>query len=432
MKQNILHNIMIHRYKLMLLCLLLLTSCGFLNLRKYTDYQSYLAQEEEKYILAETTIKSLYSNYEMEIPKDNLSTDEIKDAKKVVKKVSYKEEKKDMLTKLDKLNDYLNVKEQVDECFENDILKSSVDDKKINTIKNSINKLNDNFKPLFTDKIVQMDNQYNQIKSVEQEINSLFNDSDKTTVKEDINRDRYNQVLAQLNELKQDDIKANSMKYLDLVNTELTKREEAERRRIEEERRREEQRKIAESWTKLNVPYISQNNLGVYNGCEVASLLMGLQYKGYLTNVSLYTFADNVPKSDDPYQGFRSSIYDLEPKDVLHWIAPSPLASYGRNSSGNGNVVDISGASLNDLAAEIQANNPVVIYLTASMKAPKENLDGAPRNMHVQLLTGYNSYTNEFIVTDPWTSGSRTSWQLSYNKLNQIYEGVGRKAVVIR
>ena len=90
--------------------------------------------------------------------------------------------------------------------------------------------------------------------------------------------------------LKQKDIFSEQQVYLDKVNSELSRREELERKRQEEERKRQ----IAAAWTILDVPYISQNKNNVLNGCEVASLLMGLQYKGYLRNMDLKTYAQKV------------------------------------------------------------------------------------------------------------------------------------------
>ena len=53
--------------------------------------------------------------------------------------------------------------------------------------------------------------------------------------------------------------------------------------------------------------------------------------------------------------------------------------------------------------------------------------------LHVLLLTGYNKITKEQIITDPWTkSNGETKWYLSKNKLESIYNAVGKKAVIIR
>ena len=46
------------------------------------------------------------------------------------------------------------------------------------------------------------------------------------------------------------------------------------------------------------------------------------------------------------FSGFTYDIYGIQPTNVPHWIAPEPLAQYGRTSSGNNGVVDGTGRSL--------------------------------------------------------------------------------------
>ena len=57
----------------------------------------------------------------------------------------------------------------------------------------------------------------------------------------------------------------------------------------------------------------------------------------------------------------------------------------------------------------------------------------APRNLHVQLIVGYNKITGDFIIYDPWT---RTSGQyeftLSKSKVSNLYSSVGSMAIVVR
>ena len=81
---------------------------------------------------------------------------------------------------------------------------------------------------------------------------------------------------------------------------------------------------------------------------------MALQYKGYLNSMTLYQYATDMPKSpnNNAQEGFTHDIFTRIPNDVPHWIAPEPLARFGRTSSGNQNVVNITGASLDDLDRE--------------------------------------------------------------------------------
>lgn len=210
-------------------------------------------------------------------------------------------------------------------------------------------------------------------------------------------------------------------------------KDEEKARKAEEDRIKRDA-EIEAAWVMLETPYISQTQLGVFNGCEAASLLMGLQYKGYLKDITFYSFVDNMPKSEDnPHEGFVRDIYDKEPKDLPHWIAPDALAKYGRASSGNDGVTDITGFSIDQLKKEIDNNNPVVFYITGGkLDDPRDWIEGIPLNVHIVLLIGYNPITKQIVVNDPSTKSSDGKMYYDEERVNEIYNQVGRKAVVIR
>ena len=282
--------------------------------------------------------------------------------------------------------------------------------------------------------------QIDNINTYKTSIALLFTDNTYQTVRSDITRENLNQVLALKNNILQQDVINEQDNYLNIVDKELAYREEQERIRQEEERKRKEEearkereRQIKEAWTVLNVPYISQNKNGVINGCEAACMLMALQYKGYLQNMDLVTYATNMPKSTNPFSGFTYDIFTEDPVSVPHWIAPSPLVAYGKTSSGYINIEDATGATLTDLDNQVAAGNPVIIYLTSKLNKPKAYIEGAPKNVHVLLLVGYNSITKEQILIDPWThDDGRTSWHVSKSKIEQIYNNTSKRAVVIK
>lgn len=157
---------------------------------------------------------------------------------------------------------------------------------------------------------------------------------------------------------------------------------------------------------------------------------MSMKYKGYGGGISFSSFANNMPKSDtDPNQGFYLSMTSLEPRDEAHWIAPAPLASYGVASGGS--VANVSGWSLDQLDNEVKNGNPVIIYLTFGFNNPKEYSKGVPRNLHVLVLSGFNSYTGEQKFYDPWpVNGNNPS--LSKARTEQLYNASGRRALVVR
>ena len=162
---------------------------------------------------------------------------------------------------------------------------------------------------------------------------------------------------------------------------------------------------------------------------------MGLQYKGYLKDMTLQQYVIDMPKSatNNPNEGFTHDIYTLQPNNVPHWIAPAPLADFGRKSSGNNNIIDGTGKTLRELDFEILNGNPVIIYATAKFKEPKEWIEGAPKNIHVMLLTGYNKITGEQIITDPWTQDDgKTTWTVKKEILEKSYNAVGQKSIIIQ
>lgn len=269
-------------------------------------------------------------------------------------------------------------------------------------------------------------------------VNNLF---DGGNVSENINRNDYNYARGYVDSIERDDVKSELYSRLDTVNNVISERERIAWEKAEAERlareaaERERQERIANAWHYINVPnYISQNRNNVLNGCEAASLLMALQSKGRLNDVNLHDYAQNMPKSDDPYTGFYLDIFGVEPRNVAHWIDTAPLAEYGRTSSG-ANVVDLRGSSLDTVANEVANGNPVVIWLTYDYKQPYNWNDGSKmyKNVHVQLVTGYNTETRQFRITDPWTrNNGNYTFYVDWGTVESLYNTIGQRAVVVR
>ena len=278
--------------------------------------------------------------------------------------------------------------------------------------------------------IIDLESQRSSIDTEEEKIKALYTDNTKTVLKDNITINDIEAIRLRLNTLPQEDIKKEGNTFLDNALNIISERET---QAIEAEKKRQEE--IKNAWVILNVPYISQNHNNVDNGCEAASLLMALQYKGYLKDMTLYQYATDMPKSpnNNAQEGFTHDIFTKEPNDVPHWIAPEPLAKFGRTSSGNQNVVNITGSSLEDLDRELDKGNPVIIYLTSMFKTPGTWIEGAPLNLHVQLLTGYNKITKEHLIVDPWTyTTGRTKWIMPQQTVESIYNALGRQSIAIR
>lgn len=382
----------------------------------------------------------LYQDVDKKIPLDNITLKDIEKVKKSINLVVDKEKKNNLNNDINELSKYIKLKEKINSYSVNGVVKSNTTMEVVNNLRIKVNNVSANYKELLIPSINNIENQITAINTYKTAVVGLFTDNTYKTVRTDITRENLNQVNTLKKNIVQQDVINEQDNYLNIVNNELSNREEQERRRQEEERKRKaleeriaREKQIKEAWTVLNVPYISQNENNVINGCEAACLLMTLKYKGYLKDMDLVTYATNMPKSSDPFTGFTYDIFTADPVNVPHWIAPSPLAAYGRASSGNMNIEDATGATLTDLDNQIIAGNPVIIYLTSKLNKPKPYIEGAPKNVHVLLLTGYNSITKEQIIIDPWThDDGRTSWNVSKEKIEQIYNNTSKRAVVVK
>ncbi len=405
----------------------------------------YQAEQAELLTGTEELLGELYSDVEQEVPSIKITQAQIEAVKQKMSGVvmrCYEDTKGEIDRKLTVLQEFMTLRDELERYFTDEVLKTEVTAENVQNAQMKLGKLPESYAEVLRARFTQMQTQYEAMKKLKEAVQTLFTDEKMAVVKPKLTRVQYKAVLEQAEKLPQRELAKGYEETLARVDKVLVQREKeaAEarqraleaRRRAEELRRQQKQEEMA-AWRVLNVPYHSQNLQQIYNGCEAASMLMALQYKGYLKGVDLHKYAEMMPKSDDYNTGFVGSIYDLQPKTYVHWIAPAPLAKFGRESSGNANVVDVSGASLADLDKEVVAGNPVIIYVTFLFNPLKEWLNGAPKNLHVVLLTGYNEKTGTHRLTDPWTQsdGGRT-YDIPRAELEKIYNAVGKRAVVVR
>lgn len=167
----------------------------------------------------------------------------------------------------------------------------------------------------------------------------------------------------------------------------------------------------------LNAPYVNQNAVKAWMGCESASLLEGLHYKGIKKSTGLVAFMKHLPRSknNNPNNGFAGSPYKVTP-GVFQSIFPKPLAKWGNKYT---SVKNISGASVAALRSQIRQHNPVVVYVTlhfAKAQYDRYFWGTGIDNSHVMVLDGYRS--GDYHVSDPnqgkyWVSAKK--FKRSYN-----------------
>lgn len=334
--------------------------------------------------------------------------------------------KDSMLNEMNMVKKYLALKIEIDDCFNNGIITTVVNNDSILYFEEKIESLEYKYKQNLMPIFEEMRTQYSKISSLINFIDAMYQTKERIKFKTNLTRDQYNKAVSAYEDIEQEELKEGYLEYIESAEKYLIKKEkeEAERKRQEE---------IKKAWVQLKVPYISQNRNNVFNGCEAASVLMGLKYKGYLLDMDIVTYSKNMPKSDDPNTGFYLDIFGKEPRNEAHWIAPAPLVDYAISSSGYNNVVNMTGASISSLAEEIVNGNPVVIYLTYDFGEPYNWSKGVPKNLHVQLLSGYNTITQQYKITDPFTrSNGKYEFILSKKDIEYLYNVVGRRAIVIR
>lgn len=311
------------------------------------------------------------------------------------------------------------------------VVKDSISENDITTLAESLSKIAHPYYESAEETFNTIKSEYDAMVNARNATNSLFASADHTKVRPNVIRAEYNDAKVKIDSLKQENLKNELLKSLEPVLPVIEEQERIARERAEALRRarEEEQRKIAASWHRLNLSpyYINQFSAGFANGCEAASVLMSAKYKGRMMGHSLGSFADTIQITDDPNTGFYLSMTESRNGGPAHWIAPAPLASFA-NAQGAG-IVNVSGASLDQLDNEVKNGNPVIIYLTYRYANPVGYHNGVPDNLHVVVLSGYNAYTGEQVFTDPAISGQAS---LSKSRTEYLYNASGRRALVVK
>ena len=357
--------------------------------------------------------KSILKEYTKLVESNTTSIDKLNNMKKKIKRVSNIDNRTLLIEDLNNYEEYIKYKNKIDNYYKENIIDPNISNETILELKEDYNKLPKKYKKdlknILNDIIKQKDN----IESFITQYNNLY---ENDYPKENITKDTINNLRNKLNSIPQKDFNKEYTEKLNNIEKIINKR-------------------IEDSWVKLNVPYISQNKNNILNGCEAACMLMALQYKGYLKDMTLAEYIKLMPLSPDTdaEKGFTHDMYGLDPLSVPHWIAPEPLKKFGIDNSGNQNIINGTGKTIDELDRELDNGNPVIIYLIAKFNPPKEVVEGVPRNLHVMLLTGYNKMTGEHYIVDPWThDDGRTSWTVSKELLTEKYELLSRRNVIVR
>lgn len=370
---------------------------------------------------AKEAVKLLYID---NVPKDSLSAEELLNAENKIELIEDDDQKNNLNTELNEVKQYITFSSAYQTIYPNKILIANVDENTYNEFLVTYDNLKQEWKDMYASDIEDIKLQKSQMTNAYNSVVSLFTSLAMTTVKANVTRTEHTNAVKVVALLKQENLKQDYNNKLNVVIKKIEEREAYQKR----------QEEIKKAWVVLSTPYISQNYAKIYNGCEGASLLMAVQYKGYLKNKTLADVAAAMPKSDNPHEGFYLDIYGTEPKTESHWIAPDALSKFGREYSGNSKIFNATGYSFSQLEQELSKGNPVIIYVTGGeLNNPvwKEGQE-VPVNLHVILLVGYNNITKQVIVKDPWTHNESSKYKYySESRITSIYNQVGKKAVVV-
>jgi len=147
----------------------------------------------------------------------------------------------------------------------------------------------------------------------------------------------------------------------------------------------------------LDVPNYHQIRLGYITGCEIVAFGMMVNYE---VDVDMKTLVDKMPRSDDPFSGFRGNPLN----NSGFTIFPSALA--GLTEEYLGGAVDLTGYSMEDL--KVQLNNDTPVFVIVS---------GLGYRIHALCLTGYNA--EGFYFNNP--ANGRKNQFITYEAFDPVW-----------
>ncbi|MCP6682193.1 C39 family peptidase [Bacillus nakamurai] len=185
------------------------------------------------------------------------------------------------------------------------------------------------------------------------------------------------------------------------------------------------------------VLYRQMDSPRLYNGCEVTSLAMVLNYAGY--HVSKNTLADKIDTvpltfssglKGNPNEGFVGDMANGPGLGVYH----EPIFKLAKEYAGN-QVYDLTGKGISSVYRQLEKGRPVWVIITTAFK-PVDNMQtwNTPNgkvsitySMHSVAVTGYDQ--DYVYVNDPYGYQNRKTDRTSFEK---AWKQMGSQAIVIK
>ncbi|MBC2254803.1 hypothetical protein HCB46_04890 [Listeria ivanovii] len=189
----------------------------------------------------------------------------------------------------------------------------------------------------------------------------------------------------------------------------------------------------------LDVPLVNQMDApALFNGCEVASLAMILQFAG--KNVTKNELAKGLPttpieqhgKHGNPDKAFVGSVSGANSPGL--GVNHAPIAKLATQYIDQSHVHDITGSELKDVITVLSTGAPVWIITTTDYQAPKnwqtvmtkEGKKKITYSMHSVVITGYDK--ENFYINDPYGHKNRT---VKRSILEEGWNAMGKQAIYL-
>ncbi|WP_051348710.1 C39 family peptidase [Peribacillus kribbensis] len=200
--------------------------------------------------------------------------------------------------------------------------------------------------------------------------------------------------------------------------------------------KKEEQEKVPDTQM-LDVPILNQMDAPrLYNGCEVTSLAMLMNYRGiHVSKNDLAKAIKRVPltytsgKKGNPNSGFVGNMEDGPGLGVYH----GPIAELAKQYAG-GRVMDLTGKPFDQIIEQVGKGSPVWIITTAIF-APVNDFVAWDTPLgpikvtykeHSVVITGYDQ--DHIYINDPY--GHKNS-KLPKESFIKAWEQMGSQAVTM-
>lgn len=184
----------------------------------------------------------------------------------------------------------------------------------------------------------------------------------------------------------------------------------------------------------ITIPRYDQKKAGYILGCEGVSFYMALRAQGYLEDMTLDEFMHTQPKATKKSKYNPDTGYAGDPRYGHKYVEnvgkrttiyPKALVKWGK--SFDANVKNMQGADVEELQKEIKNGNPCIVWVTSKWKTPKYKKYSFSKklqveNNHCLVLTGYNSKTGQYQVTD--CSRFRTDDNCRYWVSKKTFESI--------